>query len=390
MDIATNNVHIGNAGMLPRISADVSTAAGIQNTTQTLLSGETRSLRGAENRSLAYGAQLNWTLFDGLQMFTRYEQLKQIQQMGEAQFQADVLRIVHDVISNYYGLVQQKQLIEATESALELSAFRLRTAQSRYEIGRAAKLEVLAAQVDHNTDTTQLLRQKNELRDLEISLNELLSRDIQTEFEVADTISIRTDLVYPDLLTSAQTINPTLQTAMLNQRIQQLELRRIRGERYPTVNLSTAYTRSRSETELGFSTSSRANGLNVGLSASMNIFNGLQQRRNERNAQTQVDIAAIQVEQISKNLEAQLRSAYQTYLMNLELVRLDNKNLRIARENLDITLEKFKLGSIAPVEFREAQRNYVDAATRYHAAQYEAKLAEISLLQISGTLAIKY
>src|SRR3546814_13004427 len=45
-DVATNNVHVGNAGMLPSVSGDVSAAASIQNTTQTLLSGETSALRG--------------------------------------------------------------------------------------------------------------------------------------------------------------------------------------------------------------------------------------------------------------------------------------------------------------------------------------------------------
>ncbi len=387
--IAANNVSIGNAGMLPTVSGDVSAAAGIQNTTQTLLSGETRALRGARSRSMAYGASLGWTIFDGLQMFTRYEQLKELKALGEANLKAAILATVYDIVSGYFDLVQQQQLINATETALELSAFRYQTADNRYQIGRASKLEVLAASVDLNTDTTSLLRQRDLYRQTQIRLNELLARDVSTDFSVADTIVIANDLHYETLSQLAKRLNPTLQAAIVNHRISQLELRRTKGERYPVVSVSSAYTRSQSSTELGFSTRSRNNGFNYGISASMDIFNGFMQRRNERNAEFAAEAAEIEVDKINKNIEAQLLAAYQTYLMNLELVRLEERNKDIAKENMDITLEKFKLGSIAPLEFREAQRNFVDASTRYSTAQYQAKLAEITLNQIAGALKVE-
>ncbi len=384
--ITENNVNIANAGMLPTISANVSAAAGIQNTTQTLLSGEVRSLRNAESSSRAYGANLEWTIFDGFQMFTRYEQLKELKALGEANLQAAILNTVFEVVSNYFDLVQQKQLIDATQTALELSAFRLLTAQNQYQIGRASKLEVLTASVDLNTDTTNLLRQRDLYNTTRIRLNELLGRDVNTPFGVVDTIIIAYDLNHADLLALANQHNPTLQAALVNQRLSELELKLVKGNRYPVVGVSSAYTRTRSRTELGFATQSKNNGFNYGVSASMNIFNGFLQRRNERNAELAIESAKIMLDRVDQNIQAQLLAAYQTYLMNLELVRLEANNRNIAKENLDITLEKFKLGSIAPLEFREAQRNFVDASTRYTAAQYQAKLAEISLNQIAGTL----
>jgi len=384
--IAENNVSLGNAGMLPSVSADVSSAAGIQNTTQTLLSGETRAVRGNNTRSSAYGASLDWTIFDGLQMFVRYEQLKELKALGEANLKAAILATVYNVVSSYFDLVQQQQLINATQTALDLSAFRYQTAENRYQIGRASKLEVLAASVDLNTDTTNLLRQRDQYRSTQIQLNELLARDVNTVFSVADTIVIGNDLHYETLNQQAKELNPTLQSAIVNHRIAQLELKRVKGGRYPVVGFSSAYTRSQSRTQLGFSTQSKNNGFSYGISASMNLFNGFLQRRNERNAEFEMEAAEIAVDQVKQNIEAQLLAAYETYLMNLELVRLEERNKTIAQQNMDITLEKFKLGSIAPLEFREAQRNFVDASARFSTAQYQAKLAEITLNQIAGTL----
>lgn len=387
-EIAENNVSIGNAGMLPVVSADASAAMSIQNTRQTMLSGEVRELDNARNRSSSYGANLRWTIFDGFQMFTRYEQLKQLEARGEAQLKGAILQTVSAIFSTYYELVQQKQLILATETALELSQFRYQTADNRYQIGRASKLEVLSASVDLNTDTTNLLRQIDNFRNAQVRLNELMARDVNIEFDVVQDIEVSVFLDFEVLSRSAQRLNPALKVALLDQRLAELEAKRIQGQRYPMVNVTSAYTRSNSRNPLGFSTESRNLGFNMGISASINIFNGFIQRKNERNAQIEIRSAALQVEEVSQQVEAGLLMAYRTYTTNLELVRLEKANRDIAQENLDITLEKFKLGSIAPLEFREAQRNFVDASTRYSTALYQSKMAEIALKQIAGTLVL--
>lgn len=386
--IAENNVSYGNAGMLPTITADASAAMSIQNTRQTLLSGEVREMNNARNRNSSYGANLRWTIFDGFQMFARYEQLQQLEARSEAQLKAAVLQTVSGVFSTYYELIQQKQLIKATETALELSQFRYQTAESRYKIGRASKLEVLSASVDLNTDTTNLLRQRDNYRNAQVRLNELMARDPHFEFDVAQDLSVNEILDFEELLGSAMQLNPSLKVALLDQRYAQLEEKRISGQRYPQVSLTSAYTRSNSRNAIGFSTESHNVGLNFGISASMNIFNGFIQRKNERNAKIEVESAALKVEEITKQIEASLVMAFRTYTTNLELVRLERKNLDIAQQNLDITLEKFKLGSIAPLEFREAQRNFVEASTRYSTALYQSKMAEIDLKQIAGTLVL--
>ncbi len=386
LKIDVNNVNIANAGMLPRVTADVSASAGIQNTTQTLLSGETRSSDGGNVSSRAYGANLDWTIFDGFRMFTRYDQLKENKKLGDAALKQSVLNTVYNVMSNYFSMAQQQQQLRSLKTAIELSEFRLKTAENRYEIGQASKLEVLAARVDLNTDTTNLLRQQDTYRSTQIALNELLARDVNVQFSVTDSMSIRTDLQHEALAEQALQHNPELQTAVINQRLAELNRKLVKGNRYPVVSVNTSYTMNRSSTELGFATKSKSNNFNYGIGASLTIFNGFLQQRNEKNAAIQVESAQIDQEKVEKNIQANLRSSYQTYIINLDLVRLEEKNLAIAQENMDITLDKFKLGSIAPIEFREAQRNYVDASVRFATAQYNAKLAEIQLRQIAGIL----
>jgi outer membrane protein len=74
------------------------------------------------------------------------------------------------------------------------------------------------------------------------------------------------------------------------------------------------------------------------------------------------------------------------YLNNLELIHLEEDNEAIAKQNLSITLDKFKIGTITTLEFRTAQLNYINAKVRYSNAQYEAKLSEIALKELAGTI----
>src|SRR5690606_34252258 len=127
-------------------------------------------------------------------MFTRYDQLQELEKLGKVSMKQAILKTVYDVMNQYFTLAQQQQQLKALETALELSAFRLNMAENRYEIGRASKLEVLAARVDLNTDTTNLLRQQDAYRSTRILLNELLARDVNLTYRVEDSIVIATDL----------------------------------------------------------------------------------------------------------------------------------------------------------------------------------------------------
>ena len=68
------------------------------------------------------------------------------------------------------------------------------------------------------------------------------------------------------------------------------------------------------------------------------------------------------------------------------MVDLEEANFENAEEVLDIALERFRLGSISSLEFREAQRTFLQAENRLITAKYESKIAETELLRLSGEL----
>ena len=391
--IAKNNLKIGatnnnfaNAGMLPSISANLTNNNSEFNTTQTQADGSIRQLDGAKNMNLTYGLGLDWTVFDGLSMFARKEQLNLLESQGKLELQSTILNRISDVYLTYYDLVQQKQIITSIDSAIAISKQRVITAQNRYSIGKASKLELLNAKVDLNTDKSLLIKQKEQFKNTKIRLNELLARNLQIDFTVINDIQFESSLVYEELKELASKQNPQLQAQILSKKIADLNLKQIKGNRYPTIRITSGYNFTRSEASLGFITQSSGQGFVYGITASVPIFNGNLQNNREKTAKFEVENATFLLEQQKLALDSQLASFYQSYLTSLELVDLEKQNLEIAQQNLEITLAKFKIGTIIPLEVRAAQQNFIEASVRFSNAKYQTKLSEINLKELSGTL----
>lgn len=386
LNVQKINNAIGNAGMLPTLTANVLDNNSVQNSSQIRQDGTQNELDNAKNNNLTYGVGLDWTIFDGMRMFARRDQLKELQKLGEAQLKLTILTRISDVNAAYYDLVQQQQQLAALDTTIVISNQRLALAQNRFTIGKASKLEVLNAQVDLNTDQVALLRQKELYANSKILLNQLLARDVTTDFKVVDELAVDSFLTLTELKALAENQNPQLEAQIINKRVAELELKQVKAARYPTLRVNTAYNFSESESSLGFVRESQSRGFNYGFTASLNIFDGFAQNRNEKIAKLQVANSKLTIDQQNLTLNSQLASSYQTYLTNLELIRLEEKNEAIAKQNLSITFDKFRIGTITTLEFRTAQLNYVNAKVRYSNAQFQGKLSEIALRELAGNL----
>jgi outer membrane protein len=386
--IAANNVTLGNAGFLPVVTGDAALNASSQKIKQTRNDGTVNNLT-ANNSNNNYGVNLNWTIFDGFNMFANYDMLKQQDKLGAIRLQDTIQSTVANVINTYYNLISQNEQIKALRGAIDISRTQLRYSNDKFAVGRVSKLDVYNAQVNLNTDTSNLVIQLQQFKTTKIQLNQLLVRDLQTDFTVGDTIVVNNTLVLGDIITKAQAQNPSILAAQINKRLAEISLRQVKSTRYPVIGVNSGYMFTNSKTPAGFTLSQNAHGISYGLTASINIFDGLNQWRRERNAKLQIDNADINAKQTRLDVEAQISNFYVAYLSGLDLIKIGQSSVELAKKNLEISLEKYKIGNITQLEIREAQRNYLDAQSKFFSAQYQSKMAEVTLQQITNTINIQ-
>jgi outer membrane protein TolC len=291
-----------------------------------------------------------------------------------------------DIVINYYAIVASQEQLKVSEDALAVSKKRLDIAQDKNEVGSGSTLDLLNAKVDYNTDLSSQIRQKESLRNLKIRLNELLILPVNDVVVLSDTIPTNQKINTDDLYQKMIAQNPSLLLAKSQQRIAELAVKEVSADRYPTLKLNSGYTYSNQNAEAGFFTENKAVGFNYGITASVNIFNGLLQSKKEKVAKIQAQSAVFSYEQAKQSVDANWNALLSSYQNNLELLQLEKENQIVAKRNIDISVEKFKLGGISSLQLREAQRAYIESNGRYINALYQYKLAETSLLELSASI----
>ncbi|WP_230680144.1 TolC family protein [Pontibacter rufus] len=391
-DIDANNVTLGNAGFLPTVNGRVTRDFSNNNTRNQFESEEPRIVDNLRSNTTNASVLLNWTVFDGGRMFIEYNRLKALEQSGKLLTKAVVENSVADISDAYYEVVRQSNKIKALEEAIAISESRMQIAQAQYEVGVSAKVEILRAQVDYNADRSELLRQQETLQNAKINLNQLLGRDPVINFSVADSIVVDRQLNYQPANTSLLATNPNLQRLQLLRDIALYDLRAARALRLPVIGVSGSYGYNNSLQDpviygnIAGTNESRRLGFNYGLALSLPIFNGFEINRQVQNSKILMESNTLEYQQEQLRLHSELARAYSRYNNRLELLTLEEVNRKLADENAEIALERYKLGLLTAIELREAQRNQLVASNRLIDIRYEAKAAETALKLLTSSL----
>lgn len=386
--IARNNFTIGNAGFLPSIDINGRHSGTINDTRQNLSDGSQNFSDDIHNTTSSAGVALDMTIFNGFSVQTTYRKLNELKQIGELNTQMAIENLLADIISGYYNFVQQIELLNNLKYAVTLSRERLRIDEDRYLLGSSSKLQVLQSRVYLNADSSRLSRQYEVVRAAGIRLNELMAiEDLSISFVSKDTsITVNPELLYEKLLEETRRQNTTLKIAAKNKTISEYDHRIIASRSYPYLVATSGYNFSYNTYSAGNFNNQQTNGMSYGLTLGMNIFDGFNQRRNLRNSSIDVQNKELRYLEIEQGIKADLITLFSAYSNYLRLITLETQNLQTATENLDIAMERYRLGNLSGIELREVQKSLLDARESLLSVEYLAKLSEISLLLISGRI----
>lgn len=385
-EISDNNLTVGNAGYLPSVDLTTGYSGSVNNTTQNLTNGEKNKNNGIHNQLLNAGVNLNWTVFDGFNIQTNHQRLKELQKKGELNTRLTIENFVSGLTSEYYNYIQQNIRLKNLKSAVKLSKERLRIVEARYEIGAGSRLDLQQAKVDFNSDSSRLIKQYEVLYTSRISLNQMMAADnIEQLIVTTDSIIefnqfINKEDVWQKTLSS----NTFLLLSNKNRNLSLLDLKTSQSENYPYLKLNAGYGYTKNIYNTGTTDNQNNLGLTYGLTLGFNLFDGFNRKRKQKNARIEVENKELQYEQTILSLKADFSNMWMAYRNNIDLTNLEKENVQTAKENHEIAIERYKLGDLSGIELREAQNSLLEAEERLVQAEYNTKLCEISLMQISG------
>ncbi|WP_304250424.1 TolC family protein [Parabacteroides gordonii] len=386
--ISDNNATPGNAGYLPTVDMSGGFSGSVNNNRNKLMDGTTEKQNGVNSETGNIGLNVNWTVFDGFGIQAEYSRLKELQRMGELNTRMTIEDFVADLSTEYYNRIRQNIRLRNLRSSLDLSRERVRIAEERYHIGSGSRMDLQQAQVDFNSDSSKVLNQLEVVNTSRIRLNELMALE-----NVEENIAVKDSVIYPnifldevELWKSTIESNASLLIAQKNKTLSELDYKKVKSRNYPYVKLNAGYGYTANWYEVGTTDLQQRLGLNYGITVGLSLFDGLNRRRERRNARIEIENKELRMQELELALRADMSNLWMAYQNNLDLWSLEKENLVVAQENYRIAIDRYKLGELSGIELREAQNSLLEAEERQSIAEYSTKLCEVSLLQLSGQI----
>lgn len=384
--VSKNNATLANAGYLPTLDLSAGYSGNLNDTeTRTRATGETVKTSGVYDQTLNAGLNLNWTLFDGFKIQANYKRLKELEIQGETTTRLAIEDFIAELTAEYYNYIRQQIRLKNFRYAMSLSRERLRIVEERYIVGNFSRLDLQQARVDYNADRAQYMKQQESVETSRIRLNELMAnQDMSQAVNVSDSIiDLNTLLSYDELWASTLNNNASLLKAEQNKTLAALDMKTVKSRNYPYLKLNSGYGYTLNRYDISATERRKNLGLNVGVTVGINLFDG-NRRREAKNARIAIENAQLKQEELKQALQADLSTLWHAYQNNLRMLKLERENLIAAVENHEIASERYMLGNLSGIEMREAQKSLLDAEERILSAEYDTKMCEISLLQLSG------
>jgi outer membrane protein len=393
IQIAKNNASIadiqnsyGNAGFMPKIDLNAATSVASNKTRQEFASGLQVNQSGVGSQNLSAGMFLNWTIFDGMKMFATKERLNLLEQQGELSLKLEIEQQIEQLTLIYFQVVKQEQLIKGIQAAIALNEERIKLYERKLDIGAGSNVELLQAKLDYNAQKSNLLSQKSLLNDNKSNLLSMLKIDIAQNITVDTVFEFENVSSLDEIKQKMEQSNQSLNFAKRNIQLQSVALKELQSLNYPKLGLTSAYNFSRAENAAGFALLNQNLGYNFGVNLSWNIFNGFNTRNQIKVGKFAVQNSQLEVEKTKFIMQNAAFSAYQKMLNDKEILALEEENIKIAKEALDISLERLKIGLGNYLEIKESQNTYEAAITRLVNARYNLKQSETSIKKLMGLL----
>ena len=386
-EVAKNNANILNSGFLPTIAATSGTNYRRENQDVTFQDGTNRSIAGAVTKSYNAAVSLNYTLFDGLGRKYNYQQLKESYNLTEIQARETIENTYLQLFTIYFQIARLSENTENLSEALSISKRRLERANYQYKFGQSTKLELLNAEVDVNNDSIVYITTKQQLNNAKRGLNIILGIEKEPNYDVETEVDFIKMMNFDDLLNKTIANNSLLKQNEQNIAISEFNIKINKSQYLPRLGLTSSYGWNQSDNPAtSFLAGATITGLNAGLNLTWNLFDGGATKTRVTNAKIALDNQQILLEQQKTTIQNNLKNTWENYQNQLFILSAQEKNVLTSQDNFNRTEDRYKLGQVTSIEFRQAQINLLNAKTAFNNAKFDAKLIEIQLLQLSGDI----
>ncbi|TAE12191.1 MAG: TolC family protein [Bacteroidetes bacterium] len=387
VQVANTQNHPGVAGALPTVSANLADVQSITAVNQKLNNGTVIQRSGAKANNLQANLTATQIIYNGNRIVTTKRRLAELEKLSTEQLNSLIQNTIAQVSTVYYDWVRQQNYLTTIQQALEVANKQLELVTTRKQVGLANNADVFQAQLDANALEQAKQQQILVLDNLRADFNTLMQWPPDSATTVVDTIVPVNNLAITTIVQQLNA-NADVKVAQANIAINEMLVKETAAQRYPTLRWNGGYNYGRNQSEAGFTLLNQNYGPNIGISVGIPIYNGGAIKQQEKAARLNTEAARVSKEVLLRDLQNAVVKNYQAYQNVLNRIAQEKKNVLISEQLLTLTQQRYELRVATILEFREAQKSFIDAKYRLVNLSFAAKAAEIELLRLGNMLSL--
>lgn len=336
-------------------------------------------LSGTYNASV----KIEQPIYTGGKVTTAYKMAKTGQEMAQVNEALTAAQVVLLCDEAYWNCVKAKAMIETAAQYQETLLELYRMVQNGVEAGMTHRKDLLSVQVKMNEAQLNLTRAQNGFRLATMNLNHITGLPLHSNTQVADSFESGSFDITPDTFDITLRPEYELLTKQLELKKQQENL--ARSEFLPNVGVMGTYGYTNG---LKLNDEKLVSGANFAALLSINIpiYHWGEGRNKVKEAKAQSSIAQMQLNESEQKMTLEATQAINQLNEAALEVALTTKSVEQAKENMEVSKERYTAGMETLANYMEAQTVWQSAMSTLITAKASLNLSKTKYLKAVGKL----
>ena len=388
LDHVKNYEKVGVLGVLPKIKVNGAASGNTGSSSIEFATEDFPEINDAdsESKSIIGNVEISYSLFGGLASVYTYQKLKKQSDLKSTELLMKIEQILLNTAKQYYDIAYLQEENKILYELLEVSKERYSRVKIQNEFGNASKLDLLAAEIDLNKDSVNVMSSDYELKAAKERLNQTLNRDLSTDYAVESYVEINKDLNYSELLELTNQNNSNILFHQYLIEITRKDKKINNTSIFPSVSVSAQYGYNQNESNTSIILDQSNTGLTGFVNLSWDIFDAMARKRIAQNTQIEIESNELKLESIKKEIQKEFNVTYQQYENNIKLIEIETRNNEASERFFQRAKNQFFQGQLSRSDFRLAQVDLSISKNRLNQSLFMAKIAELNLYRLSGKI----
>jgi outer membrane protein TolC len=312
-----------------------------------------------------------------------YGSSKEIARAGRFTLQDAQSLVMFSVGGAYLQTIAAKARVDSAQAQLETAKTLFRQTAQERSVGLVAQTDVNRSRVQMLTEQQRLTTLQNELSKQKINLARMTGLPTNDEFEITDDVPFfpAPPTAVNDALQEAYAQRQDLKAAEAQVRAATLTKAAAKAERLPSLSLSADYGAN------GLTPDQSHGTFNVTGTLTVPIWRGGRTEGDIEQADAALTQRIAEAEDLRAKIESDVRNAYLDLQAATNQVSVAGENVKVTKETLDLTRQRFQEGISDNLEVVQAQESLASADLDYINSVFAHNVAKLALARATGAAA---